>query len=106
MKMEMGVRDIISYLRDTKKKTLKNGIDWGCKIGGKHITILHIEELGFYQIGLHNIQGDVVFTELEFWVNDKWEEVEDFEKPPVMWYFPSYIDEVVREETTWKSSII
>ena len=43
-----------------------DGLGWGYKKNnGKHISIFWVDEEGLFQIGYHNIQGDVVLTELE-----------------------------------------
>ena len=62
----MNEDELIEYLRDKKKINLRHGMDWGNKKSGKHISIFWVDEEGLFQIGYHNIQGDVVITELEF----------------------------------------
>ena len=100
----MITEELIEYLRDKKKITLRHGMDWGCKKNGRHISIYWVDEEGLWQVGYHNVQGDVVLTELEIWVNKDWEIKRDNEAPdvPNMWYFPPYIDRVVHEMTTYR----
>ena len=98
----MNQDELIEYLRDKKKITLRHGMDWGCKKNGKHISIFWVDEEGLFQVGYHNIQGDVVITELEIWVDNTWDVKRDTNAPdvPNMWYFPPYVDRVVHEMTT------
>ena len=102
----MTREEIIEYLRDRKKLNLRQGIDWGCKKNGKHISVYWVDEEGLFQIAHHNIQGDVVLTEIEFWVDKDWNVKVDDEMPdvPNMWYFPPYVDRVVHEMTTYKKN--
>ena len=65
----MTQEEIIEYLRDRKKLNLRQGIDWGCKKNGKHISVYWVDEEGLFQIAHHNIQGDVVLTDFEIWVD-------------------------------------
>ena len=94
--------ELIEYLKDKKKITLRHGMDWGCKKSGGHISIFWVDEEGLFQIGYHKIQGDVVLTELEFWIDKDWDVKRDNDAPdvPNMWYFPPYVDRVVQEMTT------
>ena len=102
----MNQEELIEYLRDKKKINLRYGMDWGYKKNGKHISIFWVDEEGLFQIGYHNIQGDVVITELEFWVDKDWDVKRDNNAPdvPNMWYFPPYVDRVVQEMTTYKKN--
>ena len=74
--------EIINYLKDKKKLLLRHGMDWGCKKNGKHISVYYVDEEGLFQIGLHVIQGDVVMSELEFWVDNEWNEKVNEKAPP------------------------
>lgn len=96
----MTKEEIIEYLRDKKRIRLRQDMDWGCKKNGMHISVYYVDSEGLWQIAYHNIQGDVVLTELEIWVKDDWEEVET--EIPNMWYFPPYVDRVVHEMTTYR----
>lgn len=100
----MTTEEIIEYLRDKKKILLRHGMDWGCKKNGGYISVFWVDEEGFFQIGYHNIQGDVVLTELEIWVDKNWEIKIIPEAPPCMWYFPPYVDRVVHEMTSYKKN--
>lgn len=101
----MNKEEILEYLRDKKKINLRHGIDWGCKKNGGHISVYWVDEEGLFQIGYHIIQGDVVLTEFEFWVDKDWDIKSDSETPdvPPVWYFPPYVDRVVHDMTTYKS---
>lgn len=74
--------EIINYLKDKKKLLLRHGMDWGCKKNGKHISVYYVDGEGLFQIGLHVIQGDVVMSELEFWVDNEWNEKVNENAPP------------------------
>ena len=98
--------ELLEYLKDKKKLNLRVGMDWGCKKNGRHISIYWVDEEGLFQVGYHNIQGDVVITELEIWINKDWEIVRGNEAPdvPNMWYFPPYVDRIVQEMTSHKAN--
>lgn len=100
----MNKEELIEYLRDKKKINLRHGMDWGCKKNGKHISIFWVDEEGLWQVGYHNVQGDVVLTELEFWVDKDWDVKIGSEAPdvPKVWYCPPYVDRVVQEMTTYR----
>lgn len=102
----MNQEELIEYLRDKKKINLRHGMDQGYKKNGKHISIFWVDEEGLFQIGYHNIQGDVVITELEFWVDKDWNVKRDNDAPdvPNCWYFPPYVDRVVHEMTSYKKN--
>lgn len=102
----MNEVELIEYLRDKKKINLRHGMDWGCKKNGGHISVYWVDEEGLFQICYHNIQGDVVFTEIEMWVDKEWNKMEGDEIPsvPNMWYFPPYVDRVVQEMTIHKKN--
>ena len=89
--------EILSFIRKKRKtltKTTDSGYSWN---NGLHVTISYVDEVGAWQVGLHHIEGDVVMTLSEFWVNEEWQPIVLENKPPLMWHFPQYIDKVVHE---------
>lgn len=98
VKQNNEILNFIKKKRKTLTKTTNSGYKWQKNL---HVTVSYVEDVDAWQIGLHNIQGDVVMTLSEFWVNEDWQPIVVENKPPTMWYFPEYIDEVVRQMTTY-----
>lgn len=95
------ILNFIKKKRKTLTKTTKSGYKWQKSL---HVTVWYVEDVEAWQIGLHHIEGDVVMTLSEFWVNEEWQPIVVKDKPPTMWYFPEYIDKVVEEQTSYKSN--
>ena len=95
--------EILNFIRKKRKtltKTTNSGYKWQKNL---HVTVCYVEDVDAWQIGLHHIEGDVVMTLSEFWVNEEWQPIVLEDTPPVMWYFPQYIDKVVHEQTTFRN---
>lgn len=90
---------VIEWIKKNKRKTLNPSVKCGYNKGqDSYVTVEYVDEVGAYQIGLHKFEGfDVIITELEFYVNDKWEEVEiDRSEYPPMWHYPQSLDESMK----------
>ena len=85
MKTDNEILNFIKKKRKTLTKNTKSGYEWYRNI---HVTITYVEEVDAWQVALHHIEGDVVMTLSEFWINENWEPLQLEERPPSMWYYP------------------
>lgn len=96
--MEEEAKKLITHLKKHFKLGKKGEICYELRQNELVATIQYVEDVDAWQIALHQIEGfDVIITRLEVWVNKEWEEVSNEKVMPMMWNFPSSLDEYMEE---------